>query len=66
MIRYFVSYRFEKIGTPGGYGRCEFVRQTPIVSIKDIEQIEEMIRNDCLIKPDKVFVQFWQRFEVEE
>lgn len=61
-MKYFFSYRAEN----GYFGRCEFERNKPILSISDIEEIEKIL-NEIYerkgIDIGKILVTNWQKFE---
>ncbi len=59
LITYFVSYLY-----PDGHGRCSITRKKPITSIKDIEGIEEHLRDSNNITD--IIVTGWKRFEEEK
>jgi hypothetical protein len=60
---YFVLFRYSESGGDFGFGRSEISRNKPIKDIKDVEVIEEYLRNR-LSYVDLVILN-WQRFESE-
>jgi hypothetical protein len=60
-MKYFVAFTWVH-GERLGYGNCAVSRTKPIGSLRDVEEIESLLRETY----DRVVISSWRRFEEGE